>query len=94
MVASVMQGFLLVWVCIRKIWSSLYSNDFGVSNTVHQLNVVFIFPFVFAVYLDDLLSELSNNGVGCLGFVGTVCYVNDVGLLAPRLRMMLDICCS
>lgn len=52
---------------------------------------------VFAVYLDGLLSELSNSGFGCYWrncFVGAVCYVDGIACLAPypsALRMMLDI---
>ena len=43
-------------------------------------------PFLFAVYLDGLLVELSKFGVGChwgSSFAGAFSYANDVVLLAP-----------
>ena len=50
------------------------------------------------IYIDDLLSALECNGVGCFWkhhFVGAVCYADDVVLLAPSpsgLRIMLKTC--
>ena len=41
-------------------------------------------PFLFAVYLDGLLSELSDSGVCCYWghlFAGAVCYADDIVLL-------------
>ena len=57
-------------------------------------------PFLFAVYLDDLISELTTCGVGCYWgtmFAGCVCYADDTALLAPcpsALRLMLNTCCN
>ena len=37
------------------------------------------------LYLDGLLEELSNSGVGCywgFSFVGALAYADDIGLLA------------
>ena len=53
-------------------------------------------PILFTVYVDDLLTELENKGVGCYWnnhFVGALCYADDIALLAPSsaaLRLMLD----
>ena len=50
------------------------------------------------MYLDGLLEELSNSGVGCYWgflFVGALAYADDIVLLAPcasALRCMLSIC--
>ena len=58
----------------------------------------FLSPILFTIYIDDLLTELEKNGVGCFWnhhFVGAVCYADDVALLAPSpsaLRHMLDTC--
>ena len=55
-------------------------------------------PFLFAVYLDGLLEELSASGVGCHWrwmYAGCFCYADDIALLAPcasALRTMLSIC--
>ena len=57
-------------------------------------------PFLFAVYLDGLLVELSKSGVGChwgSSFAGGFSYADDVVLLTPcasALRTMLNICSS
>ena len=57
-------------------------------------------PFLFAVYLEGLLVELSKSGVGChweSSFAGAFSYADYVVLLAPcalALRTMLNICSS
>ena len=51
----------------------------------------FLSPFLFAVYLDGLLVELSKSGVGChweSSFAGAFSYVHDVVLLAPCVSAM------
>jgi len=71
------------------------SNSFNVSNGVHQGGV--LSPFLFAVYLDGLLDELSASGVGCYWrwmFAGVICYADDIAILAPSasaLRRMLHL---
>ena len=58
--------------------------SFGVYNGVRQGSV--LSPLIFAVYLDDLLSELVECGVGCYWknlFAGCLCYADDIVLLAP-----------
>ena len=66
------------------------------SNGVRQGSV--LSPLLFSVYLDGLLSELSDCGVGCFWgslFAGAFCYADDIVLLAPcasALRTMLSIC--
>ena len=53
--------FTCCYVGVR--WGSFVSESFCVSNGVQQGSV--LSPFLFAVYLDGLLSELSDSGVGC-----------------------------
>ena len=68
------------------------------SNGVRQGGV--LSPYLFAVYLDGLLVELSNSGVGCYWgslFVCALAYADDIVLLAPcasALRHMLSACSS
>ena len=43
-------------------------------------------PHLFAVYLDGLLIDLSESGVGChwgCSFAGAFGYADDIVLLAP-----------
>ena len=68
------------------------------SNGVRQGSV--LSPFLFTVYLDGLLVELSKCGVGChrgSSFAGAFSYADDVVLQAPcalALTTMLNICSS
>ena len=74
------------------------SKCFYVSNGVCQGGV--LSPFLFAIYLDDLLSELSLSGVGCYWrwwFADVFCFADDIVLLGPcasALRTMVTICTS
>ena len=82
----------------RVRWGSCLSDSFGVSNGVRQGSV--LSPLLFAVYLDGLLPELVECGVGCYWknlLAGCLCYADDIVLLAPcpsALRIMLNICCK
>lgn len=55
-------------------------------------------PIRFTVYIDDLLVDLSNLGVGWFWdslYAGVLCYADDLVLLAPSpsaLRIMLCCC--
>ena len=79
-------------------WDMCFSEPFFVANGVRQGSI--LSPSLFAVYLDDLLSELSDSGVGCYwgcSFAGAFSYADDVVLLAPcasAMRKMLEICHS
>ena len=72
------------------------SNSFLVKNGVRQGAI--LSPSLFCVYLDTLLNNLRDAGVGChIGgeFVGAFGYADDVLLLAPSrqaLQLMLSIC--
>ena len=82
----------------RVRWGTCLSSSFRVSNGVRQGSV--LSPLLFAVYLDGLLCDLIDCGVGCYWknlFAGCVCYADDIVLLAPcpsALRTMLNICCK
>ena len=88
--------FLMFWykhqsMCVR--WNGVFSESFHVSNGVRQGGV--LSPVLFSVYVDGLLCKLRDSGVGChLGceFVGSVCYADDLALLAPSPSALRIIC--
>lgn len=55
-------------------------------------------PILFTLYIDDLLGDLQDQGVGCFWdsfFAGAMGYAEDIVLLAPSpsaLRIMLRCC--
>ena len=77
-------------------WNNHKSYKFNVTNGVRQGGV--LSPFLFGVYMDELLVSLKTNGVGChMGnhFVGAFGYADDIILLCPSLqgmREMVKIC--
>ena len=81
---------------IRVCWESSLSRPFTVSNGVHQSGV--LPPLLFTVYLNDLLVQLTKQGISCHWqnyFVGALAYADDVALLAPSpsaFCSMLKIC--
>lgn len=91
--------FLLSWYKNQSMsvkWGESLSEPFSVSNGVRQGGV--LSPILFTMYIDDLLVDLSNLGVGCFWdslFAGALCYADDLVLLAPSpaaLRIMLRCC--
>ena len=91
---------LLVYLYINQScfirWNSMESEAFSVKNGVRQGAI--LSPSLFCVYLDTLLCQLRDAGVGChIGgeFLGAFGYADDVLLLAPSrqaLQVMLTIC--
>ena len=77
-------------------WNNSKSYKFNVTNGVRQGGV--LSPFLFSLYMDELLVTLKNNGVGCHMdhyFVGAFGYADDIILLCPSLegmREMVKIC--
>ena len=58
--------FLSSWYVTQQTsvrWGTSLSDSFKVSNGVRQGSV--LSPVLFSVYLDGLLEELVNSGVGC-----------------------------
>ena len=75
------------WYSMQKMqvcWDKSLSEPFSVSNGVRQGSV--LSPHLFAVYIDRLLLDLCDSGVGCYwgcSFVGAFSYADDLVLLAP-----------
>ena len=94
-VMQLILGIYLNQSCFIR-WNSSESSSFRVKNGVRQGAI--LSPSLFCVYLDTLLCQLRDAGVGChLGglFLGAFGYADDVTLLAPSrqgLQMMLKIC--
>ena len=72
------------------------SESFDITNGTRQGSV--LSPTLFSVYLDELLGQLRQLGVGChvgVLWYGAVCYADDLMLLAPSriaAAMMLECC--
>ena len=77
-------------------WGNARSSCFGVTNGTRQGSV--LSPIFFAIYIDDLLVELRQLGVGChIGgmFVGAAGFADDLILVAPcrsAMAQMLEKC--
>ena len=70
-------------------WEKSVSDGFYVSNGVRQGGV--LSPILFTIYMDDLLDQLSQLGVGCFWeshYAGALCYADDLVLLAPSLSAL------
>ena len=81
---------------IRIKWNNTCSEYFNVTNGVKQGGV--LSPLLFSIYIDDLLSELRVQDIGCkIGseFCGVYGYADDVVLLSPTvsgLKSMVKTC--
>ena len=70
--------------------------DFSVSCAVRQGGI--LYPFLFAIYIDDLISQLRLTGYGiCIGhaFAGCLMYADDIVLLSCTwysLQKLITIC--
>ena len=77
-------------------WNNIKSGSFRVPSGVRQGGV--LSPHLFALYVDDLITDLRNSGVGCHIidlFLASIFYADDLALLAPcrsSLQTLLDIC--
>ena len=81
------------YACVK--WGGSRSSIFSIVNGTRQGSI--LSPTLFAVYVDDLLVELRNLGVGCKMagvFMGAMGFCDDL-LLAPTrdaMQIMLDTC--
>ena len=87
------------WYTDQKLsarWNSQKSYSFRVSNGVRQGGV--LSPVLFTSYIDKLLLELRQQGVGCYWnshFAGAYAYADNLAILAPSVsvfRQMLKCC--
>ncbi len=76
---------------LRVKWKNIVSNDFNVCNSVKQGRV--LSPVLFAVYIDGLLRQPKDSGVGFYmdnHFVAAIAYADDIILICPT-KKSLDI---
>ena len=89
-------AFMYTNQCVRVKWKNYLSNTFNVSNGVKQGGV--LSPILFSVYIDELLSALEQEKVGCYigdSFFGALAYADDILLLSPSrtaMSRMLKLC--
>ena len=81
---------------MRIVWNKSHSHAFSTTNGVRQGGI--ISPILFCIYMDVLLKQLENEGVGCNvkgQFYGAIGYADDLKLLSPTvkgLKRMLAVC--
>jgi hypothetical protein len=69
---------------MRIHWERSHSKYFTVSNGVKQGGI--LSPFLFSIYMNELLFNLNGSGFGCyIGttFVGAFAYADDIIILCP-----------
>ena len=77
-------------------WGRTVSNRFTITNGTRQGSVAS--PVLWCIYLDMLITELREQGLGChVGglFMGVVVYADDILLMAPTrsaMQAMLNKC--
>jgi retron-type reverse transcriptase len=62
-----------------------HSEYFNVSNGVKQGGI--LSPFLFVIYMDELLSKLNGSGFGChigINCAGVYAYADDIIILCPN----------
>ena len=76
---------------LRLKWRNVYTDYFAVQNGVKQGGV--ISPCLFCLYLDGLLQELCEKGIGCYmgsAYAGAFSYADDLTLLSPSVSALRD----
>jgi len=77
-------------------WENSYSRYFPVTCGVRQGGV--LSPFLFAIYVDDVIINLHNKRLGCTvggSYIGCLMYADDLVLLSASLtvlQQMVDVC--
>ena len=73
-------------------WGNCLSSPFSVSNGVRQGGV--LSPYLFALYIDDLLFKLNCVKAGCFlvnSRLNHIIYVDDLCCFSPSLHGLQDL---
>lgn len=98
-ICPVLGRFLITMYTNQKLrvnWNGVFSDVFVATNGVKQGGI--LSPILFCIYMDVLLQRLRQANIGCYigdNFVGSLCYADDLCLLASTRRgvmKMLSIC--
>jgi hypothetical protein len=92
---------LLSWyssssVCVRL--GGYYTEYVNIYSGIKQGGL--LSPVLYNVYVDDLMKNLINEGLGCMIgglYYGTIFYADDIILLGGsviKMQKMIDICCK
>ena len=88
--------YLLTWYhtqLVQVCWNAALSQPFSVSQGVQQGGV--LSPILLSLYIDNLLQELADSGIGCHWdnlFVGALAYANYLTILTPSPSALKNCC--
>ena len=96
--SAIIMAFVYTALFACVLWNGVTSQTFPISNGVRQGGV--LSPILFCVYLDGLISRLTDAKSGWFigqAFVGVLMHADDIAPIAhtsSAMRTMLNICDS
>ncbi len=83
--------------CVTYVkWNGSCSNSFSITCGIRQGGV--LSPYLFAIYIDDLIIDITKLSIGCVFHFVPVCivvYADDIILLSPSvtaLQRLVTVC--
>ena len=90
---------IIVWhlnMTCKVKWGDTYSDEFDIPSGTKQGGI--ISPNLFSLYINDIVTILRRQGIGCHfieKFVACILFADDMALLAPSrraLQKMINLC--